>query len=257
MTNRIWKGVIALILLTPLAVFVFDFGDIYVSPPVPSAPQIQTIRHMKVVLFTIALIGGGGFMLLVIYSHTRGSFRETAAKLQPGWNRTIFGSFIGVVTLIMAITILMNGGALAQMGTAPAAGGHAGPAGNPQHLDVDVVAHQWAFKFHYNNPSVGDKYVFHAPADTWIKVRVTSTDVVHSFSMQRLGIKVDAVPGQENIYWFKAPAKPGTYQINCAELCGSGHSQMKAQFVVESPQKFSTWAQQQGGNFSVSGNGGA
>jgi len=257
MTSRLGKTIIGAILLIPLVVFVVDFGHVYFAH-VPDAPQIQLIHRTQVTLFTIALLCGGGFMFLVIYSHLRGSMRERAETLRPGWNRSVFGAFITFVALSMVVTVIVSGGGLARMGRAPNAAGMQSAGGAaPQHLDVRVVAHQWAWKFHYDNPAVGDKYTFYAPAGTYIHATIVSEDVVHSFSMQALGIKVDAVPGQENEYWFETPSTPGTYQINCAELCGSGHSQMKAQFVVMPKDKFAQWASQNGGNFTATAQGGS
>ncbi|MFB6131507.1 MAG: cytochrome c oxidase subunit II [Salinigranum sp.] len=256
MTNRLTKALIGIVLFIPLLVFVGDFGAIYFEE-VPNAPQIQAIYNNKVTLFTIALVCGGIVMFLVIYLHLKNSSRERAEPIRPGWNRSMFMVFIAFVVMTMVVTVLVSGGTLAEMGRAPSAvqGPNAATTA-PQHLEVRVIAHQWAWKFHYNNPNVGDKYTFRAPAGTYVHVNVVSQDVAHSFSMQALGIKVDAIPGQENSYWFKTPAEPGTYQINCAELCGSGHSQMKASFVVMPKNKFASWASQNGGNFTATSEGG-
>jgi len=248
MTSRLRKGIIGLVLFVPLLVFLADFGDIYFRS-VPDAPQIQTIHATKVTLFTIAIIGGGTFMFLVIYSHIRGSSRTVPEPIKPGEHRTLFGVFLSVVTLLMVVTVLLSAGGLATMGRAPSTDAATAGQASP-HLDVQVVAHQWAWKFNYRNPNVGGKYTLRVPAGTYVHLHVTSTDVDHSFSSQELGIKIDAIPGQTNDYWFKTPANKGTYQINCAELCGAGHSHMKAQLIVMPRKKFTQWAKQQGGNFT-------
>lgn len=58
-----------------------------------------------------------------------------------------------------------------------------------------------------------------------VKLIITSTDVIHSFYIPAFNLKVDAVPGHENVYWFQA-LEAGDYEIRCAELCGVGHSIM-------------------------------
>lgn len=53
----------------------------------------------------------------------------------------------------------------------------------------------------------------------------TSRDVIHSFSIPELNIKVDAIPGRVNQYFFLTKTL-GTYVGYCSELCGAGHAFM-------------------------------
>jgi len=51
----------------------------------------------------------------------------------------------------------------------------------------------------------------------------------------------DAIPGMRIPCWFR-PTKEGHYQINCAQLCGNGHSSMSGGFlVIESQAKYEEW----------------
>ncbi|YP_009517122.1 cytochrome c oxidase subunit II (mitochondrion) [Thrips palmi] len=63
------------------------------------------------------------------------------------------------------------------------------------------------------------------PFGTEVQCLTTSLDVIHSFSIPELGIKVDAIPGRLNSVNFKV-TKPGLYYGQCAEICGTGHSFM-------------------------------
>lgn len=67
---------------------------------------------------------------------------------------------------------------------------------------------------------------------------VTSGDVLHSFAIPTLGIKIDAVPGKDNTV-FCAPIIPGLYFGNCSEICGVNHSVMPIGIVVDNyiPEK--------------------
>jgi cytochrome c oxidase subunit 2 len=65
---------------------------------------------------------------------------------------------------------------------------------------------------------------------------ITSLDVIHSFKVPALRTTQDAIPGMRIPTHFTA-TKVGTYQINCAQLCGIGHSSMKGTFkVVPAPE---------------------
>ncbi|HVY62036.1 MAG TPA: cytochrome c oxidase subunit II [Planctomycetota bacterium] len=104
---------------------------------------------------------------------------------------------------------------------------------------VYVLGKQWMWKFDYpTGPgSVGDLYV---PADRPIKVLATSRDVIHSFFVPAFRFKIDAVPGGYSTGWFRAP-HPGTYDIYCAEYCGTSHSRMLGRVVVLSTEDFDRW----------------
>ena len=68
-------------------------------------------------------------------------------------------------------------------------------------------------------------------------VRVSSRDVIHGFALQQMRIQQDAMPGMEIPQWFR-PIKTGTWEIICAQLCGSGHFQMRATYTVEEQKAF-------------------
>lgn len=63
------------------------------------------------------------------------------------------------------------------------------------------------------------------PYDVNVKLIVTAKDVLHSFAVPSLGVKMDAVPGRLNqvtLFIFK----PGIYYGQCSELCGVNHAFM-------------------------------
>jgi cytochrome c oxidase subunit 2 len=72
-------------------------------------------------------------------------------------------------------------------------------------------------------------------------IYVSSRDVVHSFKVIALRVTQDAIPGMRIPLWFR-PTQEGRFQINCAQLCGVGHSSMTQGFlVVESQEAFDKW----------------
>jgi len=63
------------------------------------------------------------------------------------------------------------------------------------------------------------------PLNVIIFFMVTSSDVLHSFSITEAGLKVDSVPGRINTIstFFE---KEGVFYGQCSELCGVGHAFM-------------------------------
>jgi cytochrome c oxidase subunit 2 len=80
----------------------------------------------------------------------------------------------------------------------------------------------------------------HLPVGKPCIVDVMSKDVIHDFCIPNMRSAQDAIPGSIIPLWF-TPIKEGTYEIVCAQLCGSNHSAMRGVLVVESQAKYNDW----------------
>ena len=67
-----------------------------------------------------------------------------------------------------------------------------------------------------------------------VDLKVVAPDVIHSWWIPALGGKIQAIPGRDNHTWFQA--QPGSYDGQCAELCGVYHASMNATVQAESQQ---------------------
>ena len=108
-------------------------------------------------------------------------------------------------------------------------------------MTVDVFSQQFAWSFGY--PGKGNAYSegeLHVPLDRQVHFKMHSLDVIHSFWVPEWRIKKDNVPGITTTA-IVTPDKPGAYQLVCTELCGFGHSTMRAKVIVEPPAKFREW----------------
>jgi cytochrome c oxidase subunit 2 len=122
----------------------------------------------------------------------------------------------------------------------------------PPEATVRVIGQQWAWSFVHPGPDgeldtdddiktvdelrIATGKVYH--------YRLESRDVLHSFSVPAFRLKQDAVPGRVITGWFKA-LRPGTYDIQCAEICGIGHGVMAGRVVIESPEQHAAWVREQ------------
>ena len=80
------------------------------------------------------------------------------------------------------------------------------------------------------------------PVNKVVHVLVTSSDVIHAWTIPSFGSKVDAVPGRITTTWFKA-MKEGIYFGQCSELCGKDHAFMPIAVRVVTDQEFAAWAE--------------
>ncbi len=78
------------------------------------------------------------------------------------------------------------------------------------------------------------------PIDTNIQILITAGDVIHSWAVPALGIKLDGIPGRLNETWVRIE-KEGTYYGQCSELCGKDHSYMPIEIHAVSKDEFKNW----------------
>jgi cytochrome c oxidase subunit 2 len=112
-----------------------------------------------------------------------------------------------------------------------------------KHLTVDVFSQQFAWSFAYPGKEYAySQGVLHVPVNRQIVFKMHSQDVIHSFWVPQWRIKKDNVPGITTTA-IVTPTKTGTYQLICTELCGFGHSTMRAKVIVQSQSAFDKWVE--------------
>jgi cytochrome c oxidase subunit 2 len=78
------------------------------------------------------------------------------------------------------------------------------------------------------------------PINKVVHVLVTSSDVIHSWTVPSFGVKMQAVPGRTSAIWFKA-TKLGTFRGQCSVLCGKFHSAMPIVVRVVDQPVYDAW----------------
>jgi cytochrome c oxidase subunit 2 len=80
----------------------------------------------------------------------------------------------------------------------------------------------------------------YVPVNKVIEVDTVGADVIHSWAMPQMGVKMDAVPGRINKTWFKA-TQTGVFYGQCSELCGAKHAFMPIELHVVSDADYAAW----------------
>jgi cytochrome c oxidase subunit 2 len=78
------------------------------------------------------------------------------------------------------------------------------------------------------------------PVDTHIRLIVTANDVLHSFAVPSLGLKLDCTPGRLNQASFLAD-RTGTFYGQCSEICGILHGFMPINVEAVSIPDYLSW----------------
>ncbi|MBP1884309.1 cytochrome c oxidase subunit 2 [Ensifer mexicanus] len=117
-------------------------------------------------------------------------------------------------------------------------------------LTIDVTAQQWWWQFNYVDQNSARAFVvaneLHIPVGKAVRLRLKSSDVIHSFWVPSLAGKQDLIPGRENSLTLQAE-RPGIYRGQCAEFCGLQHSHMALFVIAEAQADYERWAERQRG----------
>lgn len=133
-------------------------------------------------------------------------------------------------------------------------------AENP--IEVDVTASQWQWRFSYPGQQVSNVAELVVPVDTPLRFMLRSTDVIHSFWVPAWGIKKAAIPGELRTlavtpHRILETVVDPTARLQCAQICGAGHGEMRAAVRVVSRADFDHWVESQqaarGGGMSMPG----
>nr|ANC65494.1 cytochrome c oxidase subunit 2 [Hirudo verbana] len=128
-------------------------------------------------------------------------------------------------------------------------------------LTIKAIGHQWYWSYQYGDfpyisfdsymlpeedLKIGDYRLLEVdnrlilPMLQEIRMVISSADVIHSWTVPSLGVKLDAVPGRLNqisMYMLKS----GVYYGQCSEICGVNHSFMPISIESISMEDFISW----------------
>lgn len=118
-------------------------------------------------------------------------------------------------------------------------------------LVVEVTGHRFWWEFHYPEQGVSTANELWLPVDRPVSLKLSASDVIHSFWVPMLGGKRDAnlvvaVPeGREPKFnWlYFTPQEEGYYLGQCAEFCGESHAFMAMRVHVVSEDAFDGWVE--------------
>jgi len=207
------------------------------TPVEPASPNATHIQHAYYLIlgFTagIFLLVESLLVVFVWKYRSRGRPRAVEGAQVHGHTRLelIWTAFPVVILAIIAGFVFYE---LPNIDSAPA-------AANPIHITVEGHQYYWQFDYPNGARSIG---TMHVPSGAVVDLKVVSPDVIHSWWIPALGGKIQAIPGRTNHTWFQA-TRQGSFDGQCAELCGVFHASMLATVQSESQQAYqhylATW----------------
>jgi cytochrome c oxidase subunit II len=206
------------------------------GPPAPQTDSGEAINGLYWVVFAICAIVfvavETALVLFVIrFRRRRGTPEDVEGPQIHGNTRLEI-----IWTIVPAVVLI--GIAVFTLSRIPAV-----EAKSSEELTVRVEAHQFYWQYVYPNGAISlDELVL--PVDQTVALELTTKDVNHSWWVPPLTGKMDAIAGQTNTLRFK-PTKTGTWEGQCAELCGIQHAVMYTEVTVLEQAAFESWLEDQ------------
>jgi cytochrome c oxidase subunit 2 len=237
----IWAA--ATVILVPIVIFV-------IGPSIPPGHASQQASDQHQVNVTLSALATPIVLVVWVYfGYAVVVFRQRGEEIVDGphiqGDPRIQISWLAVTTtIVLGLAVYGTIGLLSS--DAAGAGGGEGPSplAKPPSvnnaLQVQVIGQQWLWTFRYPGYGGVETDRLALPAGREIEFHVTSLDVAHSFWAVELGVKADAIPGNDNVAYVK-PEQVRSIQVRCAELCGLWHGEMS----MMTPANFAGWIGQQ------------
>ncbi|MFT3769860.1 MAG: cytochrome c oxidase subunit II [Minicystis sp.] len=196
-----------------------------------TAGQVDWAFDVVLWICIIFFVGLMGAMFLFAYKYRRRKEGEKTSAVSH--NTTLEITWTVLPLLLLGVLFLAGLRGYANALVAPA-----------EAIEIKVTGAKWFWTFTYPNGYVASNTLV-VPKDRPVKLLMSSQDVVHSFFVPEFRIKQDVVPGQYTTMWFQA-TEAKDVQVECAEYCGTSHSDMLATITVKPEAEFKEWLEKAG-----------
>lgn len=197
--------------------------------------------HAILVLIIVISFVGYAIIALIINSLRCRNITE-AQEIETIW--TIIPAFVLLFLALPSLRLLYLIDEIAEPG-----------------VTLKAIGHQWYWSYEYSDFANVEFDAYITPYDelssgefrllevdnrtvlpTNIEVRVliTAADVIHSWTVPALGVKVDAIPGRLNQTGFIIQ-RPGLYYGQCSEICGANHRFIPIAVEAVNNARFINW----------------
>jgi cytochrome c oxidase subunit II len=198
-----------------------------VQPESPNASHTQNAYYLILGFTSAIFVLVESLLIVFVWKYrSRGRPRTVEGAQVYGHTRLelMWTAFPVLILAVIAAFVFYE---LPSVDSAPA-------AADPIHITIEGHQYYWQFDYPNGARSIG---TLHVPVGEVVDLKVVSPDVIHSWWVPALGGKIQAIPGRTNHFWFRAD-KAGSYEGQCAELCGVFHASMRATVQAESQQAY-------------------
>jgi cytochrome c oxidase subunit 2 len=203
------------------------------APHSPGTDQIDTLLKIGFIAAVILVLAVNAALLFAVRRFR--SERGSAPRQLLGGRRLQFR--VGGLLTLFALLLFILGVVFTDKARETPSTGDAGLASaKSQPLTIKATGQQWLWRYDYPNGAFS-YYKLVVPADTAVELELLSTDVVHTWNVNDLAPKADAVPGKTHKVVFSADEE-GVYEGDSATLSGQAYAAMRTEVEVVSADEY-------------------
>jgi cytochrome c oxidase subunit II len=203
------------------------------APHSPGTDQIDTLLWIGFIAAVILVIAVNAALFFAVRRFR--SERGAAPRQLLGGRGLQFR--VGGLLTIFALLLFILGVVFTDKARQTPSTGDAGLASaKSQPLTIKATGQQWLWRYDYPNGAFS-YYKLVVPVDTAVKLELLSTDVVHTWNVNDLAPKADAVPGKTHDVVFSADEE-GAFEGDSATLSGQAYAAMRTEVEVVSEDEY-------------------
>jgi cytochrome c oxidase subunit 2 len=208
----------------------------------PIILQIIAFHDHALLVLTLVITFVGYALVALIFNRYISRFVNEAQQVETVW--TILPALILLFLAIPSLRLLYLTDEI-----------------NHPVVRIKAIGHQWYWSYEYSDFSAieFDSYIIPTdslnqgefrllevdnriviPIQLEIRLLVTAADVIHSWTIPTLGIKIDAIPGRLNQLGFSV-RRPGVFYGQCSEICGANHTFIPIALEAVDRDSFISW----------------
>lgn len=210
------------------------------APHSPGTDQIDTLLTIGFIAAAILVIAVNAALIFAVrrFRSERGSAPRRllggrGLQFRVGAVLTIFAALL----FILGVVFTGNARETPSTGSAGLASAKTAP------LKIKATGQQWLWRYDYPNGAFS-YYKLVVPVDTAVELELLSTDVVHTWNVNDLAPKADAVPGKTHKVVFSADEE-GVFEGDSSTLSGQAYAAMRTAVEVVSPAEYEEFVKTQ------------
>ncbi|HEU4706107.1 MAG TPA: hypothetical protein VFS64_02860 [Solirubrobacterales bacterium] len=210
------------------------------TPHSPGADQIDTLLWIGFVAAAILVVA----VNVALFYAVRRFRSERGGEPRQLLSGRGLQFRVGAVLSIFALVLFVLGVVFTDRAREAPSTGEAGLASaKTQPLKIKATGQQWLWRYDYPNGAFS-YYKLVVPVDTAVELELLSTDVVHTWNVDDLAPKADAVPGKSHEVVFRAEDE-GVYEGDSSTLSGQAYAPMRTAVEVVSPAEYEEFVENQ------------
>jgi cytochrome c oxidase subunit 2 len=210
------------------------------APHSPGTDQIDTLLKIGFIAAVILVLAVNAALFFAV---RRFRSERGAAPRQLLGGRGLQFRVGALLTVFAALLFILGVVFTGKARETPSTGDAGLASAKSAPLKIKATGQQWLWRYDYPNGAFS-YYKLVVPVDTAVELELLSTDVVHTWNVNDLAPKADAVPGKTHRIVFSGDDE-GAFEGDSSTLSGQSYAAMRTKVEVVSPDEYEEFVETQ------------